>query len=67
MKRRAPRTVATLHENTSDGVRIVRVVLAASPVARVPDVDSIIGGWRLASRGGTIRKAAGEKGVSSGD
>jgi len=39
------RIVATRHEETQTGVRITKIVLDAPPVAHVPEVDSIVGGW----------------------
>lgn len=37
--------VATRHEAAPDGIRITRELLERPPVAVVPELDSVIGGW----------------------
>ncbi len=43
--RRPVRIIATRHEETSAGVRVSRVLLDEPPVAYLPAVDSVLGGW----------------------
>ena len=42
---RAPRIIATRQEGCQRGVQITRLVLERSPVAIVPELDSVMGLW----------------------
>lgn len=37
--------IATRHEGCQKGVQVTRVVLDRPPVAEVPELDSVMGGW----------------------
>lgn len=55
MSCRPHRILATRHENTRDGIAMTRVELDQAPVAVVPQLDAIVGGWWLRSGGYPIR------------